>query len=59
MPPTWWIDALLEPRGRELMAELASEPLAAGDEIRLITRLRASYPPELVPIAVGQAKLRL
>ena len=59
MDATWWIDALLEPRGQELMAELAREPLAAGDEIRLITRLRASYAPELVPIAVGQAKLRV
>jgi hypothetical protein len=58
MDATWWIDALLEPRGQALMAELAAEPPDAGNEIRLITRLRASYPPELVPIAVGQAKLR-
>ena len=55
---TWWIDALLAPGGQKLMAELAAEPPATGNEIRLITRLREKYPPELVPIAVGQAKLR-
>ena len=59
MDPTWWIDALLAPSGQELMAELAAEPLTAENEIRAITRLRAKYPPELVPIAVGQAKLRV
>lgn len=58
MDPTWWIDALLAPAGQELMAEIAAEPLTADSEIRVITRLRAKYPPELVPIAVGQAKLR-
>ena len=56
--PTWWIGALMAPAGQELMAELAAEPLTAANEIRLITRLREKYPPELVPVAVGQAKLR-
>lgn len=59
MDDTGWIDALLAPRGRALMAELAAEPPAAGDEIRVITRLRERYPPELVAAAVGQAKLRV
>ena len=59
MDPTWWIDELLAPAGQALMAELASEPLTAGNEIRLITRLRGSHPPELVQAAVTQARLRV
>jgi hypothetical protein len=59
MDETGWIDDLLGPAGRELMAELGSEPLSAKDEIREITRLRGKHPPELVRAAVSQAKLRV
>jgi len=59
MDEAGWIDDLLGPDGRELMAELGAEPLSAKDEIRAITRLRGRYPPELVRAAVSQAKLRV
>jgi len=54
-----WIDALLSADGRELLAELAAEPPTAGNEIRVITRLRGRFPAELVTAAVAQARLRV
>ncbi|HEX9939777.1 MAG TPA: hypothetical protein VGB15_21760 [Longimicrobium sp.] len=53
-----WVDALLGPRGRELLERLAGEPLTRDAEIRVITQLRGEYPAELVTAAVTQAKLR-
>lgn len=58
MDGTRWIDALLSQTGQELMRE-AVERLTEGDELRVVTRLRQKYPPELVPLAVSQVKLRV
>lgn len=59
MEPTWWIDAILGADGQELLARLALEPPAPEEEIGLITRLRQRYAPELVAVALEQAKLRV
>ncbi len=58
MDDTEWIDALLSPRGQELLERLAAETLTRDTEIRVITQLRAEYPAELVIAAVTQVKLR-
>jgi hypothetical protein len=54
-----WIDALLAPEGQALLAELAEDPPTAASEIRVITRLRGRYAPELVTAALAQARLRV
>lgn len=50
------LDLLLSSAGQELLAELAGESL--DDELRVITRYRARYEPDLVRAAVSMAKLR-
>lgn len=56
--PASWIDALLSRQGQELLARFAAELPAPEDEIRVLTRLRAEHPPELVAAALTQARLR-
>ncbi|MEO6876954.1 MAG: class I SAM-dependent methyltransferase [Gemmatimonadaceae bacterium] len=55
----WWIGALRASEGRALLEQLAHESLAPADELRLVTRLRRDYAPELVAAAVTQARLRV
>jgi hypothetical protein len=52
-------EALLSPAGQRLLGELPSGPLAAGEALRLGTRLRGSYPADLVAAALAQHELRL
>jgi hypothetical protein len=56
--PTWWIDALRSERGQALLDRLAVETLTPESELRLIPRLRAEFPAELVSAALTQARLR-
>jgi hypothetical protein len=53
-----WIDALLAPAGQQLLAQLADEGVARANELALITRLRATYPADLVAAALTQTRLR-
>lgn len=50
-------DQLLSPRGQELLAEVAARAGVESD-LALGTRLRKTYPPELVAAAVTQNHLR-
>jgi predicted RNA methylase len=52
-------EALLSPRGAELLARLAAEDVSPGTELRLATRLRAEYPAALVSDALAQHDLRV
>ncbi|WP_240656672.1 methyltransferase domain-containing protein [Streptomyces sp. V2] len=47
---------LLTPQGRALLDEVAGT--SPGDELAVATRLRRTYPAELVSAALGQARLR-
>lgn len=58
MDPAWWIDALRSPDGERLLGELAAEPPSVDEEVRVITKLRARYPAELVTEALTQTHLR-
>lgn len=51
------LDLLLTPDGRQLLAELREEAL--GDELRVLTRYRTRYAPELVRAALTLTKLRV
>jgi SAM-dependent methyltransferase len=52
-------EALLAPRGAELLARLAGEDVTPGTELRLATLLRAEYPASLVSDALAQHELRI
>jgi hypothetical protein len=52
-------EALLSPRGAELLARLAKEDVGPGTELRLATRLRTEYPAWLVSDALAQHDLRV
>jgi hypothetical protein len=51
-------DALLSPRGRELLARLEDEDVTPQTALRVATVLRAEYPAELVRDALAQRELR-
>ena len=53
-----WIDALLAPAGQQLLALLAAEAITPANELALLTRLRATYPADLVAAAFTQTRLR-
>jgi len=53
------LDRLLSPAGRALLDELPEGALGLDEALRLGTRLRARYPPELVAAAVAQHDLRV
>ena len=59
MDASSWIDTLLTSDGQRLLDELSAETLPATDQLRLIVRLRERYPPDLVALALTQAKLRI
>jgi hypothetical protein len=48
----------LSPAGQQLLELLASEDIRATNELALLTRLRAQYPPDLVAAALTQTRLR-
>jgi SAM-dependent methyltransferase len=52
------LDALLDPRGRELLAWLDRHGVTAETELAVIAALRADYPAEVVAAALGQHGLR-
>ena len=49
---------LMSSEGQTLLAELSGQSIAEADELRLLTKLRASYTPELVNAVFAQIKLR-
>ncbi len=53
------LEALLSPRGRELLDRLKREPVTPDTALRLSVRLRAEYPAELVRDALAQHELRM
>jgi SAM-dependent methyltransferase len=52
-------EALLSPRGRELLDELAGQAVTPETALRVASALRAQYPPDLVSDALAQQALRL
>ena len=56
--PAGALDWLLSEEGRALLAELPGGPLDPDHTMRLGTRLRATYPAELVAAALAQRELR-
>ena len=44
--------------GQTLLAELSAQPIAELDEVRVLTRYRAQYAPEMVNAVFAQIKLR-
>jgi hypothetical protein len=56
--PAGALDWLLSEGGRALLAELPGGPLDPDHAMRLGTRLRATYPAELVAAALAQRELR-
>jgi SAM-dependent methyltransferase len=52
------LDALLSPRGRELLDRLRREAVTPQTVLAVSTRLRAEYPAELVGDALAQYELR-
>src|SRR5499427_6294632 len=57
--PVSRFEALLAPRGQELLAVLRQQDGSPGTALRLGTDLRARYPVELVVDALAQHELRL
>ncbi|HEV2374983.1 MAG TPA: class I SAM-dependent methyltransferase [Streptosporangiaceae bacterium] len=53
------LEALLSPRGHEVLARLTAEDTSAGAELRLAASLRERYPAGLVADAFTQHELRL
>jgi hypothetical protein len=53
------LDRLLSPAGRALLDELPDGALGPDEALRLGTRLRVRYPPELVAAAIAQHELRV
>lgn len=51
-------EALLRPEGQELLELAGASYTGAGDAVALATRLRKTYPAELVAAALTQAELR-
>jgi SAM-dependent methyltransferase len=49
---------LMSSEGQTLLAELSSKPIAESDEVRVLTRYRARYAPEMVNAVFAQIKLR-
>lgn len=52
------LDALLAPRGQELLARLGRENVTPGNALRVGTLLRTEYPADLVRDAMAQHGLR-
>src|SRR6266566_8400733 len=51
-------EALLTPRGRELLARLDTDAVTPATALRVGTALRAEYPAELVAAELAQHELR-
>jgi hypothetical protein len=45
--------------GQALLAELSAQPIAESEELRVLTKYRAEYSPEMVNAAFAQIKLRV
>jgi hypothetical protein len=52
------LEALLSPRGRELLDRLGQEAVTPDTALRVAVRLRAEYPAEMVRDALSQHELR-
>jgi hypothetical protein len=50
---------VMSSEGQTLLAELSARPIAESDEVRVLTKYRASYAPALVNAVFAQVKLRL
>ncbi len=53
------LEALLSPRGRELLDRLGEEAVTPDTALRVAVRLRAEYPAEMVRDALAQHELRM
>ena len=49
---------LMSSEGQTLLAALSAQPIAEGDELRILTRYRQEYAPALVNAVFAQVKLR-
>lgn len=52
------IDSLQSPQGQNLLLQLMEDDLSPGALLALISRLRQSYPQELISAAISMAQLR-
>jgi hypothetical protein len=49
---------LMSSEGQTLLAELSAQEIAESDEVRVLTKYRATYSPEMVNAVFAQVKLR-